>query len=239
MEPLWKLREWLTIHESAVYLSSKIGSTVNGKDILRLALDGHLQLSVDIPGVVQARFEEIFNGQARSRVTQIQGLWDLVVLDGAGRLEVQRRYHFLAHLPFVEVSGRIGAHVFKDGLTCQVPPQSGSTGIDPSSALPVGSVLAVRVRVLDELATRLSSELPQSQATEKADTPLGQRERATLLTIIAALARHSGIDWLTPTKSGNVIEGLTSDVGATIPSRTIEEHLKKIPDALERRSKNS
>ncbi len=69
------------------------------------------------------------------------------------------------------------------------------------------------------------------------ESPLRQRERATLLTIIAALARQANIEVAEPFKAADIIENLTGEIGARIPARTIAEHLKRIPEAVERRGK--
>ena len=69
---------------------------------------------------------------------------------------------------------------------------------------------------------------------------LQQRERNTLLTIIAVLAKEAKIsinDYSKPGKAAGYIEGLTSHFGARVSKRAIEEHLKKIPDALAPRMK--
>lgn len=69
---------------------------------------------------------------------------------------------------------------------------------------------------------------------------LQQRERNTLLTIIAVLAKEAKIsitDYSKPGKVAGYIEGLTSHFGAHVSKRAIEEHLKKIPDALAPRLK--
>lgn len=68
------------------------------------------------------------------------------------------------------------------------------------------------------------------------ETPLGERERATLLTLIAALSHEVGIDITKPSKAAGLIEGLTLRIERRIAARTIEEHLKRIPAALEKRS---
>lgn len=44
---LFKLREWLTLKDAARHLSIMFGEEVNEDDVLRLALDGHLTLSVN------------------------------------------------------------------------------------------------------------------------------------------------------------------------------------------------
>ncbi len=41
-----KLKEWLTVKDTAKRLSISVGEDVTEADILRLALDGHLTLSV-------------------------------------------------------------------------------------------------------------------------------------------------------------------------------------------------
>ena len=70
-----------------------------------------------------------------------------------------------------------------------------------------------------------------------ADRPLKERERKTMLIIIAALARVAKIDINSPGKAALYIEGLTDEMGARASKRAIENHLKNIPDALESRMK--
>lgn len=70
-----------------------------------------------------------------------------------------------------------------------------------------------------------------------AEKPLGTTERKTLLTIIAALAKAAKINTNEAGKAALSIEGLTAELGARVSKRAIEEHLKKIPDALETRMK--
>ena len=72
------------------------------------------------------------------------------------------------------------------------------------------------------------------------ERPLGTRERDTLLTIIAVLAKAAKVgldDYRKPGKAAGYIEGLTDDFGAHVSKRTIEDHLKKIHDALAARKK--
>ena len=77
-----------------------------------------------------------------------------------------------------------------------------------------------------------------SLATQvKGIDPLDPRERKTLLTIIAALAKEAKINIDPPGKAAGYIEGLTAELGARVSKRAIEDHLKKIPDALETRMK--
>ena len=116
------------------------------------------------------------------------------------------------------------------------------------SVFPVGSLLGVRPHALDAVVASLASPSlgPEEQqpskpddATDTLDKPLVARERTTLLTIIAALARAVDIDILKASKAGDTIEALTVELGARVSARAIEDHLKRIPDALERRGKTS
>ncbi|MEG1767039.1 MAG: hypothetical protein RR311_01120 [Comamonas sp.] len=66
---------------------------------------------------------------------------------------------------------------------------------------------------------------------------VGTRERTTLLTVIAALAEAAKISLVTPSKSAEIIAGMTERMGTPVAKRTIEEHLKKVPDALDRKSR--
>ncbi len=70
-----------------------------------------------------------------------------------------------------------------------------------------------------------------------ADKPLETRERNTLLAIIAALCKDIGYDYTKAAKTANLIQGTTAAMGVSIGETTIENHLKKIPDALATRMK--
>lgn len=69
------------------------------------------------------------------------------------------------------------------------------------------------------------------------EKPLSKKERQTLLVIIAALAKESGINLTKTSKAGELIANMTQLIGAPIGATTIENHLKDIPDALESRAK--
>lgn len=92
------------------------------------------------------------------------------------------------------------------------------------------------VLMADELDRFVASMLPKKNAVGL-DKPLSTRERDTLLTIIAALAKLAKIDTSQPGKAALAIEGMTDELGAHVSKRAIEDHLKKIPDALEIRMK--
>lgn len=72
----------------------------------------------------------------------------------------------------------------------------------------------------------------KSQA-RTAERPIATKERKTLLTIIAALAKEAKINANDPGKAALSIESLTQLMGTPVSKRAIEEHLKKIPGALE------
>ena len=79
----------------------------------------------------------------------------------------------------------------------------------------------------------------QAEDAREAQTekPLYTRERDTLLTIIAALAKEAKINIHTPGSAALSIEDLTDKLGAHVSKRAIENHLKKIPDAVGTRKK--
>jgi hypothetical protein len=56
---LFKLKDWLTLSEAARHLSILFGEVVNEADLLRLALDGHLKLSVNFVNHAQARIGKV------------------------------------------------------------------------------------------------------------------------------------------------------------------------------------
>lgn len=69
------------------------------------------------------------------------------------------------------------------------------------------------------------------------EQPLSDKERETLLVIIAALAKEAEVDIAKISKAGDLIANMTQLIGAPIGATTIETHLKKIPQALASRTK--
>lgn len=66
--------------------------------------------------------------------------------------------------------------------------------------------------------------------------PLGERERTTLLIVIAALCKELKLDISNPTRAANLIEGAAMLKGVHIASNKIKDYLERIPRALEKRS---
>src|SRR5262249_22162370 len=60
------------------------------------------------------------------------------------------------------------------------------------------------------------------------EKPVGARERATLLTIIAALAKEAKIDVTKASKAGVTISNLTSAMGQEIAPNTVARHLRNL-----------
>jgi hypothetical protein len=232
MSDLWKLREWLEVGDAAEYLTVELGSPVSVADVLRMGLEGRLELSVDLPAGADAKCWDGVPPPAEPRRRRIDGLWTLSMI-GAGRLQVEHDYRYLRGLPFIEMDGKTGAFVERTGLRCQLPAAQGYTGLTvrTNSAIPHDSMIVVTRAALDAFVA--------SRAADRLDRPLRERERANLLTIIAALAKAKGIDISKSSTAGKEIESLTIDLGARVPARSIEEYLKKIPDATERRAKTS
>lgn len=170
MNKLWEQREWLTSGEAARYLSSKMGSSVSQADVFRLAIEGHLALSVQLPASVEATCQEGVGTKHRAR-KRIDGLWELV-MQGAGRLEAESIYRSLRGLPYVHVDGSTGASVTRDGVVYQLPPDPGvATGIAPrrASALPSSSLIVVRMEAL----TAFVAKIPAASADAPADSSGG------------------------------------------------------------------
>ncbi|MBU2640927.1 MAG: hypothetical protein KJ889_03890 [Gammaproteobacteria bacterium] len=97
--------------------------------------------------------------------------------------------------------------------------------------------------LIEDLTTRVGARV-SARAIENhlkrigiaVNKPLREKERSTLLFLIAALAMELDIDTSKTSKAAGLIEGLTMRHGSRVEASTIEEHLKRIPRALEKRS---
>jgi hypothetical protein len=239
-DTLRKLQDWVTIDEAATELSAALSHRVSTADILRLLIDKHLKLAIYLPEKVPARCHRTDDEATNREIhREIQGVCDVPMLDRA-KSQVEHDYHWQRDGLYVPIARPLGASVEWDGFICQLPPDRGESGMfpRPPSEFPQGSVLAIRRSMLESFI-RQHAPTPSAQTKEVADKPLGARERATLLTIIAAFAKALAIDVSKASKAAEAIEAITIDLGIRIPARTIEGHLKRIPDAIQRRSRTS
>jgi len=65
---LFKLKEWLTVDETVKHLSSVLGEEIVAAEIFRLALDGHLILSVSFPNKALGNMGEVVSYEDATRI---------------------------------------------------------------------------------------------------------------------------------------------------------------------------
>jgi hypothetical protein len=106
-------------------------------------------------------------------------------------------------------------------------PRNDPSNYYPASRMPSDAVLVVRTSALQKL------EALVSEPERYLERPLGRRERATLLVIIAGLAKLARIDVTKHSSAAAAIESETVLLGSRVAARTIEDHLKLVPQALE------
>ena len=105
-DTLRKLREWLTIEEAASELSTALSEDVDASDVLRLVLDGQLQLSIQLPAKTTARCQKLDDDAPDARQTHrtIDGVWD-VPMRGRGKSQIEFDYQMLCHRTCVAQRG--------------------------------------------------------------------------------------------------------------------------------------
>jgi len=177
----------------------------------------------------------------------IKGVWDLAMC-GAERIEIERKYRLLTDGPTVSLGEGNGILINRpDGTWGQLleaisdsdefglwrflsdNTYGGPDKLYPAQTFPSGAILVVRTSAVLDLVALSEPETPMER-------PLRQRERDSLLVIIAALAEVHGIDIKRTSKAAMEIESATIQKGARVSARSIEDHLRRIPDALERKA---
>jgi hypothetical protein len=274
LKTLLSLKPWVTIPDAARHLSILFGEDVTEADVLRLGLDGRLMLSVyfvnpvtgclgraspladanrrSVPSPSGGYLVELVDGLQISddqvikvdpEIVEIVGDWNLL-MQGAERLDIERRYQSLTNGPAVKLTNLKGPIVWQPGGTyCQLKtrylpgerfPQlddekpeetfgaflqsfKDPSNYYPAQGLPEDSVLFVRTSALQEL------EALYRQPPNIAEKPVERRERATLLVVIAALAKMAKIDVTKPSAAALAIESQTALLGSRVASRTIED----------------
>lgn len=142
MGKLFNLKNWLTVADTAHHLSTLFDEEVGEADVLRLALDGHLKLSVNFVNHTPAkcgkviRIDDAYESETPSdkairindelslipddKVTTIDGVWDLPML-GSERLNIEHAFQNLNNGPDVTLQCLESAFVGSlDGVICQL-----------------------------------------------------------------------------------------------------------------------
>ena len=279
MSKLFKLKEWVTIPDAARYLAQIMNGTVSEADVLQMALDGHLKLSVDFPNRAKARLGRVIpysdvphrelpsldgegtfkyadgyplhdlkNGAQLNtetpflhfsgEIVSIDGLWDLAMM-GNERIDIEYDLQSLIGGPEVTMTNIERTFLNRtDGTWATLQAQfedrtiteaDGKKKTIKGSYYPAGGLgsdctRVVRTSEILALQTKLDGNT--------LDKPLANRERDTLLTIIAVLCTEAKLDYNKCAKSASLIHGIAASLGLSIGETTIENHLKRIPDAL-------
>jgi len=275
MSKLIQLKRWLTVSEAAKHLSTIFGEDVTDADVLRLALDHRLTLSVVFIDGVRAsvckpiadgdiKYEEVMNlsqtgtiklpigGQIRygpdGGALQVQSdiFWlendepyELTMMGGE-RGDVERKYWQLAGGTREETTSLDGVFLSQKTfgpaktyfqLKAELPYETGGRRYYPIGCLPEDAFFVVAVASL----LALESQVLAKNSTEGKE--ISSKERNTLLTIIAVLCNEYKLDYTKPSKTAGLIQGMADFMNVSIGETTIENHLKKIPQALESRTR--
>lgn len=126
MSKLFGLKEWLTLDEAANYLSACLKEPVTQADTIRLAIDGHLTISINIVNTVYAKCgiaipnsEHVaggipFNGRDAllfdDDIVRLSGIYDLPMIGGEVH-DCEHKFHKLMGGPLVLKAEVRGAFV--------------------------------------------------------------------------------------------------------------------------------
>jgi hypothetical protein len=281
---LLKLKEWLTIPEAARHLSEIMAEPVGEADLLQMALDGHIKLSVYFPNRAKARMGRLIpykdvpttalpslfgtgtvlytEGYPLSdkqeagefapdapfihfghEVMTIDGIWDLAMV-GNERFDIEYDLQRLINGPEVKMLNIEGTFLNRsDGTWAALQDRFEDqviTNTDGTKKAITGSYYPAGGLGLDCVRVVRVSEVLALQSTIEGsalDKPLSNRERDTLLTIIAVLCKGANCDYTRVAKTAGHIHRTAEDMEISIGETTIETHLKKIPNALGARTK--
>ena len=209
------LRKWHTLEESAKFLTDRTGKRIIVAEIVRLAIEQQLEMSLNLPSPVRARLVSD-NQKDTSKSENLHGIWELPA-SGEALFALEALHASLRGWVSADRDVRNGVTVRRDGQSWELQPHKTGSSYSTRvvSPVPYGAQFVVAMPELKKLVEAIRANAPRQED----DRPLETRERETLLTILAALAVHAGLD-----KNASAIEGLTEDVGKRISERTIQNH---------------
>ena len=264
MSKLLKLKEWLTVLDASRHLSILFEEEVGEADVLRLALDGHLRLSVRFLEPSPALCGRIITVDDTSECFDPSSISDhderedragkskRVLIDRRDKqvLDIEGEYHVEGvwdllmrggERSYVEdqyqnlINGpRVYPYLLDDGI--YLVKQSGDMACRLRPELPDGGIPNESFLVVRTAALH-ELETRISDLERREDKPLIKRERDSLLIIIAALAKLAKLDLTTPSATAKVIESQIALLGSEEPkARAIENHINRAAEVLGDRS---
>jgi len=195
MSKLFKLKEWLTLADAARHLSIVFGEDVSEADLLQLALDRRLDLSVYFPSYEPAVIHESINSPTIKSII-LHGLYDMPVPPEPtaqteydicdNRLHIENRYHKLMSAPIVDfIDMPMGVMVCQSNGAAYTlvermmedDPRLKFAPYYVCDDLPKSAVLAVRTAALRELE-RGSNDAPVPTSRDHVSDKLAKVNQA-------------------------------------------------------------
>ena len=256
MSKLFTIRECLDIEDAARHLTGSFNEEVTPKDVLNLVLEGKIAISVRFKFPVMVRPAKIndgvpqghwgvdflyFGSEEKKYLTlhgekqTLEGVVDLASVGSYMRnlVSSEARNGVLDSDVSAEdllLRDRNGDLVALVGvLTEGLRHDAGEERGEFSYSFPEDSQLVIRTSAIRSFEKSLAIPVLTSD--------VGTKERHVLLCMIAALCKAAEIPYEKHSKAAGMIQSTALQMGLSIGETTIENHLKKIPDAMGTRMK--
>lgn len=200
--------------------------TLDGVGVLKIPIGGQITYAAN--GQTLQSEEKVFPLDSDEP-------YDLVMMGGE-RDDIEFKYWQSAGGPKIETTNLNGTWVSEGQKVFQLKGKlpgknDKSTRFYPLGRLPSDAAVVVKPSAL------MALEKSIGDGAVKEEKILSNRERDTLLTIIAVLCNEAKLDYTKHAKTAGLIQSTAATMGLSIGETTIEGHLKKIPDAVATRMK--
>jgi hypothetical protein len=194
-------------------------------DLIQAVIDGELIPSVHVASGKYGRklFTVDYDEEAFPSGLQTESLLDGDDLAGGGRVG----FHYLIRPRRTGVAD-CEFCIFSENA---MDHDEGDICFELTTPVGISHVLKHGIFMPKEVA-RVEAISDYKSAVQAIDKPLSTIERNSLLTIIAILCNECKLDYQRNAKTAGLIYGMAQFMKVAIGETTIENHLKKIPDAL-------
>ena len=109
MSKLFKLKKWVTIPDAARHLSQIVNEPVCEADVLQMALDGHIKLSVDFPNRAKARIGRVipYKDVPHHELPSLDGKRALTYADGYPLHDLKDGEQLQGETPFIHFGNEV------------------------------------------------------------------------------------------------------------------------------------
>ena len=232
------IKDYYTLNEVCDFLSESLNQSFTAFDILFAVCERDIKLCFYHCGFIGVNEWDRVSGESVDKRIPFDGVLEIQQIGSIQRV-LDTGEIFVSNVkPFFWVRHKVKQLKLNEEILKFNEPQIFMVNFDnhiANQSIRIEKLIIPSCTLVDLL--QIFKKRNSTNFFENAAKPTSERERETLLVIIAALAKEAKVDIKKISKASDLIANMTQLIGAPIGATTIERHLKIINQAILNRTK--